>query len=80
MTLNQVVTKTRIDDGDLTFTPATGGSGDNYASFTFKVNDGTVDSAGAYTMTIDVTPTPPADGTDLCGQHGRDRIWQHLGK
>ena len=62
VTLNQVVTKTRIDDGDLTFTPATGGSGDNYASFTFKVNDGTVDSAGAYTMTIDVTPTPPLTG------------------
>ena len=62
VTLNQVVTKTRIDDGDLTFTPATGGSGDNYASFTFKVNDGTVDSAGAYTMRIDVTPTPPLTG------------------
>ena len=26
-----------------------------YASFTFKVNDGTVDSASAYTMTINVT-------------------------
>ena len=62
VTLNQVVTKTRIDDGDLTFTPATGGSGDNYASFTFKVNDGTVDSAGAYRMRIDVTPTPPLTG------------------
>ena len=62
VTFNQVVTKTQIDDGDLTFTPATGGSGGNYASFTFKVNDGTVDSAGAYTMTIDVTPTPPLRG------------------
>ena len=33
-----------------------GASGDPYATFTFKVNDGTVDSADAYTMSIDVNP------------------------
>ena len=62
VTLNQVVTKTQIDDGDLIFTPVTGGSGNNYASFNFKVNDGTVFSDRAYTMRIDVTPTPALTG------------------
>ncbi len=33
-------------------------SGDPYTTFTFKVNDGTDDSASAYTMTIDVTDSP----------------------
>ena len=58
VTLNQVVTKAQIDAGDLIFTPVAGASGTGYASFTFKVNDGTVDSASAYTMTIDVTAAP----------------------
>ena len=62
VTAGEVVARADIDDGDLTFTPVTGGSGDNYASFTFKVNDGTVDSASAYRMRIDVTPTPPLTG------------------
>ena len=56
-----VVTKAgEIDDGDLIFTPVAGATGDPYATFTFKVNDGTVDSASAYTMTIDVTSSGPA--------------------
>ena len=49
------VTKAQIDGGMLTFTPVAGASGDPYTTFTFKVNDGTVDSASAYTMTINVT-------------------------
>ena len=61
--------------GNLTFTPASGDSGTNYASFTFKVNDGAADSV-AYTMTIDVTlatnnpPTglPTITGTPQVGQ------------
>ena len=57
VTTDQVVTKADIDAGDLIFTPVTGASGAGYASFTFKVNDGTVDSASTYTMTIDVTAT-----------------------
>ena len=57
VTLNQVVTKAEIDGNMLTFTPVVGASGPGYASFTFKVNDGTVDSASPYTMTIDVTAT-----------------------
>ena len=55
VTVNDVVTKTQIDGGNLTFTPAAGESGTGYATFTFKVNDGTDDSDDAYTMTIDVT-------------------------
>ena len=43
----------------LTFTPVAGASGTGYATFTFKVNDGTDDSASAYTMTIDVAATRP---------------------
>ena len=54
VTLNQVVTKAQIDGDMLTFTPVAGASGTGYATFTFKVNDGTDDSASAYTMTIDV--------------------------
>ena len=66
---NAVVTKAQIDGGMLTFTPVAGAIGTGYASFTFKVNDGTDDSASAYTMTIDVT---------TCGAPnlaGRERIW-----
>ena len=54
---DDVVTKAQLDNifGDhLTFTPAAGASGDPYTSFTFKVNDGTDDSAAAYTMSITV--------------------------
>ena len=55
VTLKQVVTKAQIDGNMLTFTPVAGASGDPYTTFTFTVNDGTDDSASAYTMTIDVT-------------------------
>ena len=58
VTLNDVVTKAQIDGEMLTFTPVAGASGTGYASFTFKVSDGTADSASAYTMTIDVTAAP----------------------
>ena len=67
---NAVVTKAQIDGGMLTFTPVAGASGTGYASFTFKVNDGTDDSVSAYTMTIDVAAGPtvsiaaPAGATD----------------
>ena len=53
-----VVTKAQIDGDMLTFTPVAGASGAGYASFTFKVNDGTDDSTSAYTMTIDVAASP----------------------
>ena len=53
-----VVTKAQIDGDMLTFTPARDAHGDPYTTFTFTVNDGTDDSASAYTMTIDVTDAP----------------------
>ena len=39
---------------NLVFRPVANANGDDYDTFTFSVNDGTVDS-GTYTMTIDVT-------------------------
>ena len=54
VSLNSVVTGTQIDGDMFTFTPAPGAIGDAYASFMFKVNDGTDFSADANTMTINV--------------------------
>ena len=73
VTVNDVVTKAQIDDGDFTFTPASGASGTGYASFTFKVNDGTDDSATAYTMTIDIRNV--ACGVPDIAGDGRRQIW-----
>ena len=53
MTANQVVPATNI--GTLTYTPPANANGTDYASFTFKVSDGTAESAADYTMTITVT-------------------------
>ena len=58
--LNQEITKSDIDDGDLTFTPATDATGSPYTTFTFKVNDGDDDSASAYTMTVNVATSSDA--------------------
>ena len=55
---DDVVTKAQLDDGELTFTPVPGATGEPYTNFTFKVNDGTVDSASAYTMSITVNAAP----------------------
>ena len=69
-----VVTKAQIDGDMLTFTPARDAHGVAYTTFTFKVNDGTVDSADAYTMTIDVTDAPaPVCAAPSYG--GRRQIW-----
>ena len=73
VTLNEVVTKAQIDDGNLTFTPVDGASGTGYATFTFKVNDGTVDSDSAYTMTIDVRDLSCA-APDFAGDNRRE-LW-----
>ena len=71
-----VVTKAQIDGDMLTFTPARDAHGDPYTTFTFTVNDGTDDSASAYTMTIDVTDAPVAvcGVPDIVGA-GRRQIW-----
>ena len=54
------VTKAELDVDKLVFTPAANGNGAPYASFTFKVNDGTNESESAYRMAIDVTPASDA--------------------
>ena len=73
---DDVVTKAQIDADMLTFTPARDAHGDPYTTFTFTVNDGTDDSASAYTMTIDVTdaPLPVCGVPDIAGD-GRRQIW-----
>ena len=53
--LPKTVTATALTEGPLTYTPPGNQNGAGYASFRFKVNDGTVDSTAEYTMTIDVT-------------------------
>ena len=53
VTANQVVAATNI--GTLAYTPPANANGTGYASFTFKVSDGTAESAADYTMTITVT-------------------------
>jgi len=56
VTLDQIISKADIDAGNLTFVslvPDANGTG--YDSFEFTVNDGTLDSLTAYTMTIDIT-------------------------
>ena len=53
VTANQVVAATNI--GVLAYTPPANANGTGYASFTFKVSDGTAESAADYTMTITVT-------------------------
>ena len=71
--VDQVVTSADIDDDKLTFTPVPGGSGDAYASFMFRVNDGTYDSADVNTITFnvrDLSCAPP----DFAGD-GRRELW-----
>ena len=49
--------------GQLVFTPEANANGMGYASFTFKVSDGTEESALAYIMTVNVTAVnDPATG------------------
>ena len=72
--LPKTVTATELTGGGLKYAPPANANGTGYASFTFKVNDGTADSA-EYTMTIDVTPVndpatgaPTISGTAQVGQ------------
>ena len=60
-TVPEGVTRAQLDAGELLYTPPAGASGDNFATFMFRVNDGDDDSTSAYTMTIDIRPAnrPP---------------------
>ena len=53
--LPKTVTKADLDAGKLKYSPPDNANGSRYASFKFKVNDGTADSTDAHTMTISVT-------------------------
>ena len=58
--LPKTVTASDLSARRLQYAPPTGQSGSALASFTFRVNDGTADSAAASTMTINVAQnTPP---------------------
>ncbi|QDT92372.1 hypothetical protein Pan161_40390 [Gimesia algae] len=66
VSVNDLIDVDDISGGLLTFDPAENESGTGYASFEFKVNDGTDDAVAANTMTIDVTAVndPPAAQND----------------
>ena len=75
VTANGSVTKAALDAGDLVYMPPADANGDDYASFAFKVSDGTAESAASYTMTLDVTAVndpatglPTISGTARVGQ------------
>ena len=53
VTIDQVIVA--ADISKLTFTPAANANGSNYATFQFKVHDGTSYSDADFTMSIDVT-------------------------
>ena len=61
--LPKTITKAEPDDGKLIYSPPADANGTGYASFKFKVNDGSADSTDAHTMTISVTAVnDPATG------------------
>ena len=73
--LPKTVTKDDLDNNKLEYSPLPNGNGTGYTSFTFKVNDGMVDSTLAYTMTIDInqvndqaTGKPTIEGTARVSQ------------
>ncbi len=63
---NQEINTTDI--AKLTYTPISGESGSSYTSFGFKVNDGEDNSTLSYTISINVTATPPpANNAPIAG-------------
>ena len=73
--LPKTVTATELTGGGLKYAPPANANGTGYASFKFKVNDGTEDSSSEYFMTINVTAvndpatgTPTISGTAQVGQ------------
>ena len=60
------VTKTELDGGKLEYTPPANANGTALATFDFKVNDGELDSAASYTITVDVKAVndPPEAADD----------------
>ena len=65
VTADQSVARSDIDGGRLKYTPPADEYGDDLASFTFKVSDGTAESSTAYTMTVTVTAPLVSIGPDV---------------
>ena len=65
VTADQSVARSDIDGGRLKYTPPADEYGDDLASFTFKVSDGTAESSTAYTMTVTVTAPLVSIGPDI---------------
>ena len=53
--LTQTVTANDLSTSKLKYKPPSNANGNGFASFKFRVNDGTVDSTAEYTITINVT-------------------------
>ena len=51
----QKVTKAELDSGEFTYTPPANANGEEFATFKFKLHDGTDYSVAEYTFSIDVT-------------------------
>ena len=73
--LPKTVTAAEVTGGKLKYAPPANANGTGYASFKFKVNDGTADSASEYFITINVTAVndpatgaPTISGTAQVGQ------------
>ena len=73
--LPKTVTAAQLTGGALKYAPPANANGAAYASFKFKVNDGTEDSAAEYLITINVTAVndpatgiPTISGTAQVGQ------------
>ena len=72
VTLDQVIPVGDITD--LTYLPIADGNGSPYDTFGFTVNDGSLDSVGTSTMTIDVTPVNDAPSFTGGGDVGDDPL------
>ena len=72
----QTVTKAQLDAGNFKYVPPANASGTGYTSFTFKVNDGELDSMADYTMTIDVTAVADTPACAPPTLTARRRVWQ----
>ena len=65
VTADQSVARSDIDGGRLQYAPPADEYGDDLASFTFKVSDGTAESSTANTMTVTVTAPLVSIGPDV---------------
>ncbi len=78
--LPRTVSATDLTNGRLKYAPPSNANGNGFASFKFRVNDGTVDSTAEYTMTINVTAGERSgdgyadDQRNRTGGSGTDRL------